>query len=126
MLAGLTRAEAAYHVPELMAAALSELGLDFYPPGSRSGQEAAVRALAGQAVSGSLTPQTLAAAVRQHFGHRLPLAERLTTLDDEYDLGDYATMTSELVDEAVMAEARQLTREQDGLHQACLDRHTRP
>jgi len=33
-------------------------------------------------------------------------------------------MTSELVDEAVMAEARQLTREQDGLHQARLDRHT--
>jgi hypothetical protein len=108
-------------VPELMAAALAELGLVFYPLGSRSGQEAAVRALAGQAVAGSLSPRALAAAIHYNFGHSLPLAERLATLDDEYDLADYATMTPEQIDGAVIAEARQLTREQAGHQTAHAD-----
>jgi len=56
ILAGLTRTEADYHVLDILPAALAELGLDFYPRDSRSGQEAAARALAAQAVSGSLTP----------------------------------------------------------------------
>jgi hypothetical protein len=112
ILAGLTRAEADYDVPAILPAALAELGLAFHPPGSLSGKEATVRALAAQAVSGSLTPRELAAAVHRHFGHSLPLASRLAALDDEYDLGDYATMTPEQADEAVIAEARYLTREQ--------------
>ena len=55
ILAGLTRAEADYHVPGILPAALAELGLDFYPRDTRDGREAAARALAAQAVSGSLT-----------------------------------------------------------------------
>jgi hypothetical protein len=109
ILAGLTRAEADYHVPDILPAALAELGLDFHPRDTRGGQEAAARALAGQAVSGSLTPRELAAAIHQHFGHGLPLAERLAALDDEYDLGAYATMTREQIDQEVIAEARRLT-----------------
>ncbi len=69
-------------------------------------------ALAAQAVSGSLTPRELAAAIHQHFGHSMPLAERLAALDDEYDLGAYATMTREQIDQEVIAEARRLTHEQ--------------
>jgi hypothetical protein len=68
-----------------------------------------VRALAAQAVSGSLTPPELAAAIHRHFGHALPLARRLAQLDDEYDLGSYSTKTQQQVDQAVMAEGRRLT-----------------
>jgi hypothetical protein len=93
----------------VLPAALAELGLDFYPRGSRDGQEAAAAALAAQAVAGSLTPRELAAAIHRHFGHGLPLAERLAALDDEYDLGAYATMTPEQIDQEVIAEARRLT-----------------
>ena len=63
-------------------------------------------------MSGSLTPHELAAAIHRHFGHSLPLAERLAALDDEYDLGVYATMTPEQIDQEVIAEARRLTHEQ--------------
>lgn len=57
-------------------------------------------------------------AIHRHFGHNLPLAERLAVLDDEYDLGfdpgTYATMTREQIDQEVLAEARRLTHEQAG------------
>ena len=109
ILAGLTRAEADYHVLDILPAALAELGLDFYPRDSRGGQEAAARALTAQAVSGSLTPRELATAIRRHFGHGLPLTERLAAVDDEYDLGAYATMTPGQIDQEVIAEARRLT-----------------
>ena len=96
-------------MPDILPAALAELGLDFYPRDARGGPEAAARALAAQAVSGSLTPRELAAAIHQHFGHGLPLAERLAALDDEYDLGAYATVAPEQIDHEVIAEARRLT-----------------
>ena len=110
ILAGLTRAEAGRQVPGILPAALAELGLELGRRDSRSGQEAAARALAAQAVSGLLTPRDLAAAIHRHFGHSLPLAERLAVLDDEYDLGAYATMTPEQIDHEVIAQARMLTR----------------
>jgi hypothetical protein len=112
ILAGLTRAEADYHMPDMLPAALAELGLDFYPRDTRGSQEAAARALAAQAVSGSLTPRELAAAIHPTSGTTLPLAERLAALDDEYDLGAYATMTREQIDQEVIAEARLLTHRQ--------------
>jgi len=111
ILAGLTRIEADSQVPGILPAALAELGLDFHPRDSREGQEAAAAALAAQAVSGALTPRELAAAIHRHFGHGLPLAERLAALDDEYDLGAYATMTPAQIDRGVLAEARRLTHE---------------
>ena len=72
----------------------------------------AARTRAARPVSGSLTPHGLAAAIRRHFGHSPPLAERLAALDDEYDLGAYATMTREQVDQEVIAEARRLMHAQ--------------
>jgi hypothetical protein len=65
ILAGLTRTEADHDVLDRLPAALAELGLDFYPRDSRGGQEAVVRALAAQAMSGSLTPRELAAAIQR-------------------------------------------------------------
>ena len=121
ILAGLTRSEAGSYVLEILPAALAEPGLEFYPRDSRAGQEAAARALAARAVSGSLPPRDLAAAVHQHFGHSLPLAERLATLDDQYDLRACATMTPEQIDQEVLAEARRLTHQQADQQTACND-----
>ena len=122
ILAGLTRAEADYHVSGILPAALAELGLEFYPRDSRGGQEAAARALAAQAVSGSLTPRELAAAIHRHFGHSLPLAGHLAALDDEYDLGAYATMTREQIDREVITEGRRLAHDQPDERTAHNDR----
>jgi len=108
ILAGLTRSEADIEVPDVLPAALEELGLDFYPRDSHAGREAAARALAVQAVLGRLTARQLAARIHRHFGHQLPLVERLAFLDDEYDLRDYAGRTTEAIDQEVMSQARQL------------------
>ncbi|MHA6765314.1 hypothetical protein [Streptacidiphilus sp. PAMC 29251] len=110
ILASRTRAEADYDVPEILPAALEELGLSYYPPGSRAGEEAVVRALAGRLLAGELTPRELAARAHQHFGHRLPLAERLAELDDEYDTLEYGDRTPAQVDGDVTAEARRLAQ----------------
>ncbi|MDQ2812113.1 MAG: hypothetical protein M3Z75_09595 [Actinomycetota bacterium] len=128
ILAGLTRSEADCNVPGVLPAALAELGLEFYSRDSRGGQEAAARALAAQAMSGCLPPRELAAAIHQHFGHSLPLAERLATLDDEYDLGACATMTPQQIDQEVIAEARRLTHQQDDSRPGAItsNRHANP
>lgn len=72
-------------------------------------------------MSGSLTPRELAAAIHRHLGHGLPLTERLAALDDEYDLGAYATMTHEQIDREVLAEARRLTHGQPDQRTAQVD-----
>ncbi|MEV7123003.1 hypothetical protein [Kitasatospora griseola] len=109
-LAACTRAEADYYVPEFLPAALDELVLTFYPVGSQAGEEAAVRALARQMLSGELTPRELAFRIHQRLGHELALAERLAELDDEYDVLEYCNRTLAQVDAEVTAEARRLTQ----------------
>jgi hypothetical protein len=110
ILAACTRAEAGYDVPELLPAALDELGLTFYPVGSQGGQEAAARALARRMLAGELTPRELAFRIHQRFGHELDLAERLAELDDEYDVLEYGDRTPAQVDAEVTAEARRLAQ----------------
>lgn len=107
-LASRTRSEADYDVPEILPAALEELGLIYYPPGSRVGEEAAVRVLANQLLAGELTPRELAFQAHQHFGHRFPLAERLAAFDDEYDTLEYGDRTPAQVDADVTSEAHRL------------------
>ncbi|WJV44155.1 hypothetical protein [Streptomyces flavofungini] len=111
VLAACTRGEAAYDVPDLLPAALEELGLTFHPPGSEAGREAAVRSLARQMLAGRLTPRELALRAHQRFGHCLPPAQRLAELDDEYDVLDHGDRTASRIDAEVMAEARRLARE---------------
>ncbi|MFE4869281.1 hypothetical protein [Streptomyces sp. NPDC056682] len=108
ILAGCTRVEAEYDVPDLLPVALDELGLVFYPRESETGQEAAVRALAHRLLAGKLTPRELALRIHQRFGHQLPLAERLAELDDEYDIVEYGDRTLAQLDAEVTAEARHL------------------
>lgn len=108
MLAGCTRAEAEYDVPDLLPAVLDELDLASYPRGSEAGREAAVRALAHRLLAGKLTPRELALRIHRRFGHRLALAERLAELDDEYDMAEYGNRTPAQLDAEVTAEAQRL------------------
>ncbi|MGW0860015.1 tyrosinase family protein [Streptomyces sp. NPDC002690] len=108
ILAGFTRAEAEYEVPDLLPVVLDELGLVFYPRDSEAGQEAFVRALACQMLAGRLTPRELALRIHQRFGHQLPLAESFSELDDEYDIVEYGDRTSAQLDAEVTAQARRL------------------
>jgi hypothetical protein len=109
MPAACTRAEAEYDVPELLPLALDELDLTFHPRESEAGPEAAVRTLARRLLLGKLTAPELTRRIHQRFGHRLPLAERLAELDDEYSIVEYGSGAPELIDAEAVAEARRLT-----------------
>jgi hypothetical protein len=112
MLAGVSRRHADEEVPELLDAALSDVGLTYYEKDSRAGQEAAVRTLAARVVAGAMAPMDLAAWAHFKVGHgRLELAERLVELDDVYDCVEYSDETNEDVDARVVAEARRITEE---------------
>ncbi|MFE6364344.1 hypothetical protein ACFVP3_30675 [Streptomyces sp. NPDC057806] len=110
ILAACTPAEADYDVHDLLPAALDELGLVFHPAGSRAGQEAAARALAGRMLAGTLTPAEFAFRIHQRYGHDLPLTARLAELNDEYATLEYGNTAVEQVDAEVTAEARRLAR----------------
>ena len=107
-LAACFKHEADYEVPEILPAALDELGLLYFPLESRAGEEAAARVLAFHHLTGTLTARELASENHRHFSHRLPLTERLAELDDEYDILEYGTRTVEQVDADVTAEAHRL------------------
>ncbi|MEU1107285.1 hypothetical protein ABZ408_41130 [Streptomyces tibetensis] len=92
----------------MLPAALDELGLTFYPVASEAGQEAAARALARHMLAGELTPREFTFRIHQRYGHELPLTERLSELDDEYDVLEYGDRTVDQVVAEVTAEARRL------------------
>ena len=46
------------------------------------------------------------------FDNECTTGYRLNAVAGEYDLGEYATMTAEQIDQEVIAEARRLTHEQ--------------
>lgn len=109
MLAGVSTRRADEEVPELLEAALHDVGLDYFPPGSSAGWEAAVRIMADRVLAGRMQPRDLAAWAHGFLGHgTLDLAERLVELDDVYGLRDigYSDMTGQETDAEVVAEAR--------------------
>lgn len=107
-LAATTRHDADYDVPQLLEAALGELGLRFYPFGSRGADEAAARALAARLLRGELSPRELAREIHQCYGHGLPLVGRLAELDDEYDVIRYTGRSLNDIDAEVLAEAHRV------------------
>ncbi|MEU1145082.1 hypothetical protein ACFYO9_07550 [Streptomyces sp. NPDC005863] len=115
ILAGCTRTEADYEMPDLLPAVLDELDRVFYPQDVdvEARQDAAVRALARQLLTGKLTPRELALRIHQRFSHQLPLAVRLAELDDAYDSAAYETgdeaRTLAEIDANVIAEAQRLS-----------------
>jgi hypothetical protein len=109
MLAGIHSRNADVEVPELLEAALADLGLDYYLPGSPTGQEAVVRIFASRVVAGLMPPMDLAVWAHSNVGHDgLTLASRLVELDDIYDTLDYTDMTEQDVNDEILAEARRI------------------
>ncbi len=109
MLAGVLVRHADEEVPELLEAALKDVGLTYHPRGSHAGQEAAVRVMASRALTGRLPALDLVAWAHSTIGHdRLALAERLVELDDVYDTLEYTDMTEQDVNDEILAEARRI------------------
>jgi hypothetical protein len=109
MLAAVPFRHADEEVPEVLEAALTDLDLPHYPPGTRAAQEAAIRAMATRVLADALTPRQLARWAHRKFGHdTLELTERLAELDDVYDCIELTDMTEQDVDADVMAEARRI------------------
>jgi hypothetical protein len=109
MLAGVHTRHADDDVPDLLEEALREVGLEFYPPGSRAGAEAAVRTLARRVLDGLMEPSALTVWAHSTFGHdMLGVADRLVELDDVYDCLEFTDMTAQDVDADVIAEARRI------------------
>lgn len=73
-----------------------------------------MRALANHLLAGELTPRELAFQAHRRFGHRLPLAERLAELDDEYDTLEYSGRTPAQLDADVTSEAHHLAQQPRG------------
>jgi hypothetical protein len=116
MLAGVHLRRADEGAPDLLPDALAEVGLPFVPRGDKAGQEYWVATMAEGVLTGALSPRELAAWAHREIGHDgLDAAQRLVTLDDEYDdaaflaehYGHPAVDASDL-DAEVIAEARRL------------------
>ncbi|WP_097322941.1 hypothetical protein [Paractinoplanes atraurantiacus] len=114
MLAGVRSRDADMEVPELLEAALSDVGLVYYPPGSRAGAEAAVKTLARRVLTGAMEPSALTVWAYQTFGPgTLELADRLVELDDAYDFVEFSDTTEQDLDAEVIAEARRIVTPAD-------------
>ncbi|GID29545.1 hypothetical protein Abr02nite_45280 [Paractinoplanes brasiliensis] len=120
MLAGVHARNADEDVPDLLEAALDDVGLRHYPAGSDAGLEATVSIMASRVLAGRMSPMDLATWAHSTIGHdRLPIAERLVDLDDMYDTLEYIDMTEQDLDNEILAEARRITaicRRQRQLH----------
>ncbi|WP_212808658.1 hypothetical protein [Micromonospora endophytica] len=109
MLAGIHGRHADEEVPELLEAALADLGLNYYPRGSQTGQEAVLRVLASRVLAGLMSPMDLATWAHSTIGHDgLALANRLVELDDVYDTLEYTDMTEQDLEGEILAEARRI------------------
>ena len=99
MLAGVHARHADEDVPELLEAALADVGLSYYARDSHTGQEAAVRVVAARVLAGLVPPRDLARWAHLTIGHGgVALAERLVELDDVYDVVHYVDTTEHDVD----------------------------
>ena len=110
MLAGLPLRECtAGDVGEFLEAALGDVGVRYYAPESRGADEAVLAVMARRTLAGALSPRSLASFAHRVFGHdRLPLAERLAALDDDYDAIGFVFTNTEELDADVVAEARRI------------------
>jgi hypothetical protein len=107
-LAALSSGEADIEVPILLPDALRELELTAHIRGAVAAKEEGLRAMAVRVRSGELTPHELTRWAHRVFGHEHE-GERLSELDDEYDVLEYSDLTAADLDEQVMAEVRRIT-----------------
>ena len=115
MLAGVHRRWADEEAPELMADALAEVGVPFFPRGSQAAKGAGLNAMAGRVLAGELKPRELAAWAHGVIGHDDgDIGQQLVSLDDQYQLAyviaedNGAEADTRDLDIKVIAEARRL------------------
>ncbi|MBQ0893225.1 hypothetical protein KBX37_08965 [Micromonospora sp. U56] len=114
MLAGVSVRQADTELRDLLPAALDELGSPLYAENSEEAEVAALKVLASRALAGDLSSRELADWAHRTFGHdRLPLAEPLAALDDQYDMLGYgpvgpSTAAMAALDIEVLTEARRI------------------
>jgi hypothetical protein len=108
-LAAVSIDQAEIEVPDLLEAALQDVGLPYHTnANSVAAQQAGLTAVARQTLSDALTPRDLAAWAHATFGHQVEFAASLAEFDDIYDTVEYTDTTREEVDAQVIAEARRI------------------
>lgn len=91
-------------VDETVRHALAEQGRPIPTRGSDEAKEAAVRAMASEALQGRWIPRELAAWAHRVIGHKGPaMAQPLVNLDDCYDTLDYIKETEADLDAQVLS-----------------------
>jgi hypothetical protein len=110
MLAAVPIGHADEQAPELLEAALRDVGLAYCPPGTVAADEAGIRAMASRVLSGILTPRTLAEWAQATFScHTIDLVSPLKRLGYAYDLiDDYPARAADQLDADVMAQVRSI------------------
>ncbi|WP_203731927.1 hypothetical protein [Paractinoplanes durhamensis] len=109
MLAGVSARHADQEVPDLLEAALADVGLPYYEPGSAEGVQAALTVLAARVVAGEMEPSALTVWAHRVLGHDWSgPGARLVVLDDVYDAEEYDGPPPVEIDAEVLAEARRL------------------
>jgi hypothetical protein len=96
-----------FQVDGPLADALEEVGASLPPRQTDAAAEAAVRAMARRTLRGEMTPRELVSWAHRVITHTgVAVAERLVTLDDQYDLaqdriyGKVAQVEAEILQEA--------------------------
>ena len=111
-LAGVSKADVDWEVPDLLPPAMHELGLKFYGRGSREGQLAAVKLMARYCLAGTMPPRALAAWAHHTFTHgESPDIEQFLSFDDRYDIIEYTGTSEAALDAEVLAACRELITE---------------
>jgi hypothetical protein len=107
-LAAVSIDQAEIEVPDLLKAALQDVGLPYHTNASSvAAQQAGLTAMARQTLSDALTPRELAAWAHETFGHQVEFAASLAEFDD-FDTVGYTDTTREDVDAQVIAEPRRI------------------
>ncbi|MCG8924687.1 hypothetical protein [Lentzea sp. CC55] len=115
-LAAVSFRHADEEVPELLEAAMQEVGLAFHPRGTIAAHEAGIRVMASRVLTGDLTPKALAVWAWSTFPMapvELPRELKLLGFDYEY-LDEYAEVgvtlerSAEQLDAEIVAEARRI------------------
>jgi hypothetical protein len=101
-------------VADVVRAALAEQNMPIASPESPEAEEAAITAMAQEAVAGKWIPRELAAWAHRVVGHSgIQMAQPLVDLDDRYDCAQYIGETVASIDAEVLDYCRSITDSSD-------------
>jgi hypothetical protein len=117
LLAGASESTSAFDIDDLLRALAPELGYGAISHGSVEGRIEAARVFAARCVRGELPPRELAGWMHERIRHGHPdrRVEALVVADDEYDTLEYSSQSEAQLDARVVAFARRLLEDVDGL-----------